>query len=100
MLFKLPAQFGPFPHPLAYIEWFTPLRDPEPIIGVYRISRSTRNHRRNAAVVSVGDIMEDCHLSVVSRGEIDRTWTTDNVLEMGTYFYLNRYIDINRFSTS
>jgi hypothetical protein len=100
VLFKLPAQFGTFAHPLAYIEWFTPLRDPEPIIGMYKISRSTRNHRRNAAVVSVGDIMEDCHLSAVVRGAIDSTWTSDNVLEKATQFYLNRYIDINRFSTS
>ena len=98
VIFKLPAQLGSFPHPLAYIEWFTPLRDPEPTTGMYKISRSTRNHRRNTAVVSVSDIMEDCHLSAFCRGEIDPTWTTDNVLAMGTQFYLNRYIDVNRFS--
>ena len=100
MLFKLPPQFGTFPHPLAYIEWFTPLREPEPVIGMYKVSRSTRNRHRNASVVSVGDIMEDCHLSVFCRGEIDHTWTTDNVLDMATFFYINRYIDINRFSTT
>jgi hypothetical protein len=37
MLFKLPAQFGTFPHSLAYIEWFT-LHDPEPIVGMFKIS--------------------------------------------------------------
>jgi hypothetical protein len=100
VLFKLPTQFGTFPHPLAYIEWFTPLRDPEPVIGMYKISRSTRNHRRYAAVVSVGDIMEDCYLSAFCRGEIDHAWTTDNVLDLGASFYVNRYIDINRFSTT
>ena len=96
----LPPQLGTFPHPLAYIEWFTPLCDPEPVIGMYKISQSTRNHCRNAVVVSVGDIMEDCYLSVFCQGEIDCTWTTDNSLEMGTSFFLNRYIDINRVSTS
>jgi hypothetical protein len=70
VLFKLPAQFGTFPHPLAYVEWFTPLRNPEPIVGMFKISQSTRNHRCNAAVVSVGDIMEDSHLSVFAQGEI------------------------------
>ena len=100
MLFKLPPQFGTFPHPLAYIEWFTPLRDPEPIIGMYKISQSTRNHCQNAAIVRVSDIMEDTHLSAFIQGEIDPTWTSDNVLEVGTHFYVNRYIDINRFSTS
>jgi hypothetical protein len=100
VLFTLPPQLRTFPYPLAYIEWFTPLRDPEPVIGMYKISRSTRNRHRNAVVVSVGDSMEDCHLSVFCQGKIDRTWTTDNSLEMGTSFFLNRYIDINRFSTS
>ena len=48
-----------------------PLCDPEPIVGMFKISRSTCNHRHNAAVVSVGDIMEDSHLSVFTQGEID-----------------------------
>ena len=100
MLFKLPPQFGTFPHPLAYIEWFTLLRDPEPIIGMYKILWSIRNHCRNAAVVSMSNTMEDTHLSAFIQGEIDPTWTSDNVLEVGTHFYVNRYIDINRFSTS
>ena len=100
VLFKLPVQLKSFPHPLAYIEWFMPLRDLEPTIGMYKISRSTRHHRRNPAVVSVSDIMEDCHLSAICHGKIDPTWTMDNVLDMGTQFYVNRYIDVNRFSQS
>lgn len=36
VLFELLPQFGTFPRPLAHIEWFTPLRDPEPIIGCTR----------------------------------------------------------------
>ena len=64
---------------------------------MYKISRSTRHHRHNLAVVSVSDIMEDCHLSTICHGEIDPTWTMDNVLDMGTQFYVNCYIDVNRF---
>ncbi|KIK32754.1 hypothetical protein CY34DRAFT_56743, partial [Suillus luteus UH-Slu-Lm8-n1] len=29
-IFKLPSHYGQFAHPLVYIEWFRPLREPEP----------------------------------------------------------------------
>ncbi|KAJ7904866.1 hypothetical protein B0H13DRAFT_1528847, partial [Mycena leptocephala] len=33
-IFRLPPQFGEFPHPLAYVEWFTALSRPDPISGL------------------------------------------------------------------
>ncbi|KAJ6544929.1 hypothetical protein B0H10DRAFT_1695855, partial [Mycena sp. CBHHK59/15] len=45
VIFNLPSQFGTFPHPLAYIEWFTPLSRPDPVSGMYTTHRSTRFHR-------------------------------------------------------
>ncbi|KAJ7609180.1 Zn-finger domain-containing protein [Mycena polygramma] len=56
-IFKLPPQFGTYAHPLAYIEWFTPLNRPDPISGMFTTHRSTRNHQRNSAVISVHQIM-------------------------------------------
>ncbi|KAJ7291698.1 hypothetical protein C8J57DRAFT_219441 [Mycena rebaudengoi] len=56
-IFRLPPQFGTYTHPLAYIEWFTPLNRPDPISGLFTTHRSTRLHRRNAAVVSVEQIL-------------------------------------------
>jgi hypothetical protein len=44
LFFDLPSHFGPFPHPLAYIEWFTPLGRPDASTGLYSISRSTRHN--------------------------------------------------------
>ncbi|KAJ7663760.1 hypothetical protein DFH06DRAFT_963127, partial [Mycena polygramma] len=41
-IFKLPPQFGTYAHPLAYIEWFTPLNRPDPISGMFTTHRSTR----------------------------------------------------------
>ncbi|KAJ7722129.1 hypothetical protein DFH07DRAFT_857176, partial [Mycena maculata] len=36
VIFKLPLQFGSYPHPLAYIEWFTPLKSrPDPVSGMF-----------------------------------------------------------------
>ncbi|KAG6822740.1 hypothetical protein H0H92_012739, partial [Tricholoma furcatifolium] len=85
-IFKLPHQFGFHLHPLAYIEWFTPLGRPHPITGMYTITRSTRYQRRNAAVVSVTRIVRGCHLIGKSAATIDRGWTTNNVLEKASHF--------------
>ncbi|KAF7346884.1 hypothetical protein MVEN_01440400 [Mycena venus] len=56
VIFKLPPQFGTYSHPLAYIEWFTPLKKPDPVSGMFTTHRSTRNHTRNSAVISVEHI--------------------------------------------
>ncbi|KAJ7660335.1 hypothetical protein DFH06DRAFT_951086, partial [Mycena polygramma] len=42
VIFTLPPQFGTYPHPLAYIEWFTPLNRPDPTSGMFTTHRSTR----------------------------------------------------------
>ncbi|PBK83210.1 hypothetical protein ARMGADRAFT_892386, partial [Armillaria gallica] len=43
-IFELPKHYPLccFPHPLVYVEWFTPLCNPDPITGFYHISKSTR----------------------------------------------------------
>lgn len=48
LIFNLPPQFGFFRHPLAYIEWFMPLGSMDHNTGLYSITRSTRQARRNA----------------------------------------------------
>ncbi|KAJ6452581.1 hypothetical protein C8R45DRAFT_1193590 [Mycena sanguinolenta] len=53
VFFKLPPQFGNYPHPLAYIEWFTALNQSDLTTDMFTTHRSTRNRRRNAAVISV-----------------------------------------------
>ncbi|KAJ6561011.1 hypothetical protein B0H10DRAFT_2180552 [Mycena sp. CBHHK59/15] len=87
VIFNLPSQFGTFPHPLAYIEWFTPLSRPDPVSGMYTTHRSTRFHRRNAAVVSVSQLVRGCHLMGKCGLTIDRTWTSDNVLDTAAMFF-------------
>ncbi|KAG6905181.1 hypothetical protein DXG01_004384 [Tephrocybe rancida] len=61
-IFDLPHQFGFLTHPLAYIEWFTPLGRPDTVTSMYTVTRSTRQRRRNAAVVLVTQIARSCHL--------------------------------------
>ncbi|KAF8148656.1 hypothetical protein B0H34DRAFT_791663 [Crassisporium funariophilum] len=57
VVFDLPPQFGRLAHPLAYIEWFTPLGRPDPLTGMHIVKCSTCNRRRNAEIVSIHDLV-------------------------------------------
>ncbi|KAJ6465324.1 hypothetical protein C8R45DRAFT_799465, partial [Mycena sanguinolenta] len=53
VIFQLPSHYPlKSQSPLAYIEWFTPLRTPDPIDGYYHISCSTRQHQPYAEIVT------------------------------------------------
>ncbi|KAJ7127996.1 hypothetical protein C8R44DRAFT_548014, partial [Mycena epipterygia] len=53
VIFKLPSHYPVKSKvPLAYIEWFTPLRTPDPIDGYYHISRSTRQQKPYAEIIT------------------------------------------------
>ncbi|KIJ12706.1 hypothetical protein PAXINDRAFT_56148, partial [Paxillus involutus ATCC 200175] len=43
VMFKLPPQFSQYSCLLVYIEWFTPLRGLDPIVGMYQVPQSTRH---------------------------------------------------------
>ena len=97
VIFNLPPQFGRYLHPLAYVEWFTPLRTKDKITGMYSVSRSTRLGRRNAEVLSATCIVRACHLVGKTGREIDHAWTTENLLEEANTFWVNNYIDVDTF---
>ncbi|KAJ7210076.1 hypothetical protein GGX14DRAFT_498623 [Mycena pura] len=98
MLFDLPSHLGSFAHPLALIEWFTPLSGPDPVSGLFLTRRSTRNTRPNTAVISVDRIARICHLMARTSGRgIDPTWTSSNVLDRADNFYFNPYIHLDTF---
>ncbi|KAJ7088511.1 hypothetical protein B0H15DRAFT_982284 [Mycena belliarum] len=88
-IFLLPPQYGDYPHPLAYVEWFTGFNQPDKNTGFHTVHRSSRSQRRNAVVVSVEHICG---------AKIDRSWTTDNVIDKAAFFYFNPYIDVDTFA--
>ncbi|KAJ6513762.1 hypothetical protein C8R47DRAFT_1091766 [Mycena vitilis] len=90
-IFKLPPQFGTYAHPLAYIEWFTPLNRPDLISGMFSTQRSTRNHQRNSAVISVHQIVRACHLMA-------KCGSTINPKCFAAVFYVNPYILVDTFT--
>ena len=99
LIFNLPPQFGKFPHPLAYIEWFTHMGNPDANTGLHTLTRSTRQGRRNAEIVSVDRIVRGCHLMARCGQNIPSSWTTDNILEQNSiHFLLNPYINVETFT--
>ncbi|KAF8885298.1 hypothetical protein BD779DRAFT_1611957 [Infundibulicybe gibba] len=97
-IFSLPSYFGAHPHPLAYIEWFTPLGVPNPQTGMHVVNRSTRHHQPNSAVISTTHIVRGCHLMGQFGNTITKGWTTDNILKKAKDFYLNPYIHVDTFT--
>ncbi|KAG0691741.1 Zn-finger domain-containing protein [Suillus ampliporus] len=90
-IFTLPRQFGEYPRALAYVELFTPFRARDPSSRMRQVSRSTRQLRRNAAVIHVDDIMGE---SVAPR------LIGGNAYEAANDFYLNDFIDVEMFCVS
>lgn len=79
VIFKLPEHLGSYPHPLAYVEWFTAL------------------HRRDPVSSFIDRIVRPCHLQARCGKEISKDWASANVLEKATSFYVNSYIDLDTF---
>ncbi|KAF8179782.1 hypothetical protein K438DRAFT_2172963 [Mycena galopus ATCC 62051] len=98
VIFSLLPQFGSFPHPLAYVEWFTPLNRPDPISGMYTTHRSSTALRRRASVVSVEHLVRACHLTAKCGKLIDRKWSSENVLDTAPIFFVNPYILVDTFT--
>ncbi|KAJ7801016.1 hypothetical protein B0H14DRAFT_3092502 [Mycena olivaceomarginata] len=84
-IFKLPAHY-PYKttSPLAYIEWFTPLRTPDSVDGYYHISRSTRQQQPSAEIITADRIVRNAML-------IPQKWGHDKT------FLLNSHSDAHAF---
>ena len=71
VIFNLPPQFGLYPHPLAYVEWFTPLGTKDKVSELQSNSCSTRALCRNAEIISAMCLVRACHLVGKCRRKID-----------------------------
>ncbi|KAJ7684249.1 hypothetical protein DFH06DRAFT_1072814 [Mycena polygramma] len=91
-IFALPVEYGLFPVPLAYIEWYTPLTQVDANLGMYKLKPAFQRNSRRASIIPVTLISRSCHLIPRFPRKIDRTLTTDNVLDKCKEFYLNCYL--------
>lgn len=87
VIFHLPEEFGTFEHPLAYVEWFTPFKTPLSDLGMYQVSCSTRQNCRRATIIPLPQIERCVHLIPKFGRAMDRTWSTDDVLERCKTFF-------------
>jgi hypothetical protein len=96
-IFTLPHQFGTYSRALAYVEWFTPFKPPDPSSRMRQVSRSTRQLRRNAAVIHVDEIVRPCHLIPRMGQSVDLRLRSGNAYEVANDFYFNEFIDGEMF---
>ncbi|SJL14960.1 uncharacterized protein ARMOST_18437 [Armillaria ostoyae] len=91
-IFDLPKELGKLRHPLAYVEWFTPLRKLDELTGMFKVQCSLRGGLPNASIVPVTYISRSCHLSPCYGRSVNPQYTSDNILESCSTFFLNPYL--------
>ncbi|KAI5827823.1 hypothetical protein K523DRAFT_278136 [Schizophyllum commune Tattone D] len=92
LIFDLPPEVGKYPHPLAFVDWYTPLNTRNEDLGMFKIKRATRHGAPVSSVIPVTRIIRSCHLSPVFGRHVDPTWTVSNVLDEALHFYVNPYL--------
>ncbi|KAJ7749094.1 hypothetical protein DFH07DRAFT_1035450 [Mycena maculata] len=97
VIFRLSEDHGNYPDPLAYVNWYKPLKPPAPDIGMHEISLSSRNLRQNSSIIPITDIFRCCHLIPAFGRSADLTWTSDRVLDQCNFFFLNPYLRHHNF---
>ena len=78
--------------PLAFVHWYTPIRDPTNQIGMVRVQASTNTGVLSSGIIPITEIERTCHLIPDFGKAIPRSWSSSNVLDIGKYFYINPYL--------
>ncbi|KAI5890978.1 uncharacterized protein SCHCODRAFT_02580106 [Schizophyllum commune H4-8] len=95
LIFKLPATVGTYRHPLAYVDYYTPLSDSAAYnkdIGMFCIKRATRQGVQHSAVIPVTRVVRSCHLIPYFGRSVHPSWTATCVLDVAPKFYVNPYL--------
>ncbi|KAJ7073650.1 hypothetical protein C8F01DRAFT_970896 [Mycena amicta] len=96
LIFHLPASVSDFLHPLVYVHWFTPFRNPltdyQSASGFSRITHSTSMGQRRSAVVSLAHIEQSCHLIPLFDFPANPHWNSNDILTQTNTFYFNPYL--------
>jgi hypothetical protein len=92
VIFRLPDDYGKYPDPLAYVDWYKPLKPPVANIRMHEVSLSSRNLRQNSSIIPITHILRSCHLLPSFGKSVDPTWTSDRVLDQCKLFYLNPFL--------
>jgi hypothetical protein len=92
VIFKLPREFGPYPHPLAYVEYFTGSRVLAASVRMYQVRRSINAGCHKAGIIRLDSIRSACHLYPKFGLNRNTSWTAENVLEKCPKFFVSPYL--------
>jgi len=90
-IFRLPQQFN-YEHPLAYIEWYSEFEEPHPDTRMYTVHKVKGPGR--AAIIHVASIRRSCHLIPMFGEKVNRAWTSEDVLDIASDFYVSDFLDM------
>ena len=106
VIFALPerhrSQLLPGPNApthLAYVEWFSAFTAPDPHSGLYKLKPVIRNGDRLASVIPLRSIRRSVYLFPMFGPVAPREWTSGNVLDSCTAFYLDAFSDRHAYHT-
>ncbi|KAI0353815.1 hypothetical protein OH77DRAFT_1406272 [Trametes cingulata] len=86
------------PGHLAYVERFTAFTSPDPVHGLYKVSRRRdAAGARLASVVEVRSIRRSCHLLPVSGAVVPRDWSSSAVLDQCDTYWVNPFTDLHMY---
>ncbi|KAH8101598.1 hypothetical protein BXZ70DRAFT_891549 [Cristinia sonorae] len=88
------------PQYLAYVEWFTKFTTPHSVHGMYTIKRSLNDRGdRHASVISLRAIRRSTYLFPVFGPTVPAGWTSGNVLDRCSKFYVDPFSDRHAYHT-
>jgi len=107
VIFRLPRHFEcqlvrdgiKSPGHLAYIEWFSCPGQKDKANRMFPITRSKKGLVREAAIVQIDVLCRPCQLFPRFGARADRAWTSQNVLDRCTHFFLSNWLDHHTYQT-
>jgi len=96
-LFAIAA--SPPPKYLAYVEWFTAFSAPDPDHGLFKIKRVVRDGDRLASIIPLLSIRRSVYLFPMFGPVAPREWTSGNVLDRSSAFYVDSFSDRHAYHT-
>lgn len=87
------------PDYLVYIEWFSNFSHPNTVHGLRKVSRSLKDNERVAEVRLLSDLRRSIHLNPCFGASVPRHWTSANVLDECSHFWVSPFMDRHAYGT-